>query len=69
MAQKVTSERLVDIQLFDVYEGANIGSDKKSYALSFHFRDNNKTLTDQEIDSEMNAIRSCFEKEFNAQLR
>lgn len=69
MAQKVTSERLVDIQLFDVYEGANIGSDKKSYALSFHFRDNNKTLTDQEIDSEMNAIRTCFEKEFNAQLR
>ena len=39
------------------------------YALSFHFRDSEKTLTDAEIDQEMSAIRTCFESEFGAQLR
>ena len=52
-----------------MYEGDKIEAGKKSYALSFHFRDTEKTLTDAEIDQEMRTIRTCFESEFGAQLR
>jgi phenylalanyl-tRNA synthetase beta chain len=68
-AKKVASSRLISTNLFDVYEGDKIEAGKKSYALSFHFRDAEKTLTDAEIDQEMRAIRTCFESEFGAQLR
>lgn len=68
-AKKVASSRLISTNLFDVYEGDKIEAGKKSYALSFHFRDAEKTLTDAEIDQEMSAIRRCFESEFGAQLR
>jgi phenylalanyl-tRNA synthetase beta chain len=68
-AKKVASTRLISTNLFDVYEGDKIEAGKKSYALSFHFRDVEKTLTDAEIDQEMRAIRTCFESEFGAQLR
>jgi phenylalanyl-tRNA synthetase beta chain len=68
-AKKAASTRLISTNLFDVYEGDKIEAGKKSYALSFHFRDVEKTLTDAEIDQEMRAIRTCFESEFGAQLR
>ena len=68
-AKKAASSRLISTNLFDVYEGDKIEAGKKSYALSFHFRDSEKTLTDAEIDQEMSAIRTCFESEFGAQLR
>ncbi|MFM7594657.1 MAG: phenylalanine--tRNA ligase subunit beta [Flavobacteriales bacterium] len=68
-AKKVATSRLIATNLFDVYEGDKIEEGKKSYALSFHFRDAEKTLTDAEIDQEMNLIRACFESDFGAQLR
>jgi phenylalanyl-tRNA synthetase beta chain len=68
-AKKAASTRLISTNLFDVYEGDKIEAGKKSYALSFQFRDFEKTLTDAEIDQEMRAIRTCFESEFGAQLR
>ena len=68
-AKKAASTRLISTNLFDVYEGDKIEAGKKSYALSFQFRDVEKTLTDAEIDQEMRAIRTCFESEFGAQLR
>jgi phenylalanyl-tRNA synthetase beta chain len=68
-AKKAASTRLISTNLFDVYEGDKIEAGKKSYALSFQFRDVEKTLTDTEIDQEMRAIRTCFESEFGAQLR
>ena len=67
-AKKAASTRLISTNLFDVYEGDKIEAGKKSYALSFQFRDVEKTLTDAEIDQEMRAIRTCFESEFGAQL-
>jgi len=55
--------------LFDVYEGKNLPDNKKSYALSFTLQDQNKTLTDKQVDKVMNSIQSEFEKSFGAQLR
>lgn len=60
---------LREVGLFDVYEGDKLPAGKKSYALSFILQDNEKTLTDKQVDSAMGRIRSALEKEAGAELR
>lgn len=60
---------LHEIKLFDVYESDSLGKNKKSYAVSFHLRDDVKTLTDKNIDKVMSNLIRVFEKELNAQIR
>jgi phenylalanyl-tRNA synthetase beta chain len=60
---------LREVNLFDVYEGKNLEADKKSYALSFTFQDQERTLKDSEIDAIMNKIKISFEEKFGAMLR
>ena len=60
---------LKSVGLFDVYEGDKIEEGKKSYALSFTFQDDEKTLTDEEIDKVMGKIKDDFEKNLGAALR
>lgn len=60
---------LKEVQLFDVYTGKNLPTGKKSYALSFTLQDENKTLTDKQIDKIMNKLQLRFEKDFGASLR
>lgn len=60
---------LKKVGLFDVYEGKNLPEGKKSYALSFTLQDENKTLTDQQIDRMMDNLIKAFERNFAAQLR
>ena len=60
---------LHDINLFDVYESDSLGTNKKSYAVSFILRDEMKTLTDKNIDKVMNNLIRAFEKELNAHIR
>jgi phenylalanyl-tRNA synthetase beta chain len=57
------------IGLFDVYEGEKVGNGKKSYAMSFILRDDNKTLTDQEIEKCMSRLLKAFSEKFDARLR
>ncbi len=68
-AMKAEPKLLKNVNLFDIYEGSNIGDDKKSYALSFILQDETKTLTDKVIDKTMKRIYSTLEQQFNAQLR
>ncbi|MBW2938196.1 phenylalanine--tRNA ligase subunit beta [Aureisphaera sp. CAU 1614] len=60
---------LKEVSLFDVYTGKNLPKGKKSYALSFTIQDENKTLTDKQIDKIMAKLQQTFEKEFGATLR
>jgi phenylalanyl-tRNA synthetase beta chain len=61
--------RLKAINLFDVFESDKLGAGKKSLAVSFTFRDEEKTLTDKEIDGMMSKIMQAFEKDLNAEIR
>lgn len=69
IAFKYGGSKLKKVTLFDVYEGANLGDDKKSYALNFVLQNENKTLTEEEINKLMNKLITAFEKECGAQLR
>ncbi len=42
---------LTDINIFDVYQGENIGDNEKSVAYSLTFNDSTKTLTDEEVNT------------------
>ncbi|MCH8545671.1 MAG: phenylalanine--tRNA ligase subunit beta [Cryomorphaceae bacterium] len=67
--QKAEQKLLKSVNLFDVYKGKNIPEGKISYALSFVLQDENKTLTDKQIEKAMQNIQSALEKNFAASLR
>lgn len=67
--KKVKLEKLQGLRLFDVFESEKLGADKKSLAISFTFLDEEKTLTDKEIDGMMNKIMDTLEKELRAEIR
>jgi phenylalanyl-tRNA synthetase beta chain len=68
-ARQSEKSLLKAIQLFDVYEGANLPEGKKSYAISFTLQDSTKTLTDEQIDKIMSKIQKTIENELGATLR
>ena len=71
--EKVISEnggKLIEsIKLFDVYQGKNLPAGKKSYAVTFILRDDEKTLADKQIDKVMQQLTNAFAKELGAELR
>lgn len=69
IAKQTEKQLLRDINLFDVYQGKNLPQGKKSYAVSFTLQDENKTLTDKQIDKIMNKLQSNFERQLGAELR
>lgn len=60
---------LAAVDLFDVYEGKGVPEGKKSYAMSFILRDDQKTLTDKQIDKAMEKILAAFKRDVAAELR
>ncbi|TWO32815.1 phenylalanine--tRNA ligase subunit beta [Seonamhaeicola sediminis] len=69
IASQTEKQLLKHVDLFDVYQGKNLPNGKKSYAISFTLQDENKTLTDKQIDKIMKKLQANFEKELGAELR
>lgn len=67
--QKIKLGKLQQLKLFDIFESEKLGVDKKSMAISFTFLDEEKTLTDKEIDGWMTKIMTTLEKELQAEIR
>lgn len=66
---KLALPRLAHTRLFDVFESEKLGANKKSFAISFFFSDEEKTLTDKEVDEMMAAIIGQLEKVVQAEIR
>ncbi|TCK83680.1 phenylalanine--tRNA ligase subunit beta [Albibacterium bauzanense] len=69
IAEKTERKILHEVNVFDVYQGDKLPEGKKSYALSFIFQDEEKTLTDKQIDLVIQKFILNFEKELNAEIR
>lgn len=69
VARQTEKSILKEINLFDVYQGANLPNGKKSYALSFVLQDKTKTLEDAQIDKVMSKLQKNFESQLGATLR
>lgn len=69
IAMRTEKNLLKAVQLFDVYEGEKLGAGKKSYAVSFTLQDEEKTLTDKQIDKIMNKLMGTYKHLLGAEIR
>lgn len=68
-AEKIGKKLLQKIDIFDIYTDDKMKANEQSYALSFLFKDEQKTLQDTDIDAIMQKMIQVFQKEFNATIR
>ena len=67
--RKVGGKRLIDVEVFDVYTGINLGGNKKSIAYTLTFNDKEKTLSDEEVLAIFNKIIDKVTTECGVTLR
>jgi phenylalanyl-tRNA synthetase beta chain len=60
---------VVDVGLFDVYRGTGLPEGKKSLAFSMTLQDQDKTLTDADIEAVTSTLTAVLEQRFQAVLR
>lgn len=69
IARQTEKKLLKKVELFDVYEGKNLPTGKKSYAVNFILQDETKTLNDKQIDAIMNKLITNLKNKLGAELR
>lgn len=69
LIQNLVGEKLVDIVIFDIYQGDKILAAEKSIALGLTFQEISRTLMDAEINDIMAHILQQLEIQFTAKLR
>lgn len=70
LANKTLKGKITSINLFDVYENdEQLGTDKKSYAISLTIEDKTKTLKDKEVEAMMSKLVKTLENKVGAVLR
>ena len=66
---EVGGKQLVNVALFDVYQGDNLEAGKKSLAISLTIQDTEKTLEEKDINAVINTVLDELKQRFNAYLR
>lgn len=69
IAYQCEKKLLKKVSLFDVYKGDKLPEGHKQYALSFILQDNEKTLTDKQIEAIMAKFQKTLEQKLDAKLR
>ncbi len=67
--KKKGGKKIVDSNVFDVYEGKPLESNQKSLSISIELYDEEKTMSDADIDPVISTLISSFENELNAIIR
>jgi phenylalanyl-tRNA synthetase beta chain len=68
-ARKAADATLRSIELFDEFTGKQLGAGKKSLAFRLRFRHDDRTLTSEEIQAQMDAVIKAVTKELGGELR
>jgi phenylalanyl-tRNA synthetase beta chain len=63
------SSLLQELRLFDVYQGKSVESGRKSVALGLILQDLYRTLTDQDVDRIVEAVRIDLQTTLDARIR
>ena len=69
LIQKKGSKLLKDVKVFDIFESENLGKNKKSMAFQLEYFDEERTLTEDEVEKDFSKLIKLVSKEFNAKLR
>jgi phenylalanyl-tRNA synthetase beta chain len=64
-----SSALVARVQLFDVFEGEQIGHGRRSLAFAVHFQSPERTLTDEDVADARRRIIRRLEREAGAELR
>ena len=67
--KKACSRELINIELFDYYDGEKIEKDKKQLAFKLTFNSFNKTLEDSFIKEETEKVINRLKEDYNAYIR
>ncbi|WP_174888881.1 phenylalanine--tRNA ligase subunit beta [Candidatus Williamhamiltonella defendens] len=67
--RKVSVNQIVDINLFDLYQGEGVSKGYKSLAISLVLQDSERTLEEDEIAATVSTCVSALKKKFQASLR
>lgn len=67
--EQLKIEALQGFDLFDVFESEKLGANKKSYALSYTFQLQDRTLTDAEVEQGMQQLMGAYKNKLNAEIR
>ena len=62
-------ELLIDLWLFDIYQGANVPVGQRSLAFALIWQDNSQTLSDEAVKMVTDQVVTALRKQHNAQLR
>lgn len=65
----VNKKLIREVNVFDTFEGKQVGEGKKSYSISYLLQDNNQTLQDKVIDNVMSRLIKAYEEELGAIIR
>ena len=69
LIEKVGGNYLVDLNLFDVYQGESIETGYKSLAIAMVLQDHEKTLEEKDINEVVNRVVETLKDELDASLR
>jgi len=69
LVKKIDTELIKDVKIFDVYQGDNIATDKKSIAFNVTLEPKEKTLSEKDIDQISKKIISTVQETTGATLR
>ena len=67
--KETAGDILQSVSVFDVYEGKNLGKNKKSIAFRLTFLDSNKTLNIKDVEPVVQKIVQKLEQSVGAKLR
>ena len=65
----VAPEELTDIDLFDIFRSKELGDGRKSMAYTLTYRSTERTLTDEETNSQHAAIMDRLREELGAEIK
>jgi phenylalanyl-tRNA synthetase beta chain len=69
VAREVAGEHLRNLTLFDVYQGKGIDPQRKSLALGLTFQHSSRTLTEDEVNTTVDAVVGVLKERLAATLR
>ncbi len=69
LIRKSAGKNLHRLEVFDIYEGENLGKGKKSIAFRLTFLDRNKTLNINDVEPVVQKVTKVLENEAGAKLR
>ena len=68
-ARAAAGAALAEARIFDVYEGDGVAENEKSLAIGLTFRDQSRTLTDEEINESLSQVIESLGEKLGATLR